>query len=390
MTVQTPVELWEPALARRSLPNGMPLAEPSRPSEWTLLDARVVKGLSSGADEVLWPADPHDAVFRAFEFHPEDAPTLIMTPGTISPGLVTAYARIGPPSRSLSVRYVATPALPAATGAAVGLSAAAVRESLERLRRELRLSARALASLIGVSTRRYYEFRAGDQPPPDRLAKVRDRVDFINRLAARDLSAAAELCRRRSAEVADLLTEGHFVELEELFRNTVRERATMLETKDRPAISGREANELLGVIEGPAFRKILGLIRFLAPTVDARTSERVAAALRMEKNLNAVEDGDPVEDDWEFLLVMPPEAVDGLRERAVDMIRGEAFNHDTWPAFIANESERAWAAFSYRPADATEPELPEETARGLNVVGGWQPDLAAFGVDLSLYDRRTR
>ncbi len=394
MTGQTPVGLWEPRLARRSLPNGMPLADLSRPGEATLLDANVIKGLFSSADAVVWPADPHDAAFRTIDFYPEDVPTLIATPSTISPDLLAAYGEIasqfGVLNQGVMVRYVTTPEPPAVTGPALGLSAAAIRESLEHLRRELRLSARVLASLIGVSRRRYYEFRAGDEPPAARLAEIRDRVDFINRLAARDLPAAAELCRRHGAEVANLLAEGRLVEVEGLFRSTTRERATILAPRERPEISGPEANELLAVAEGPAFRKILGLVRYLAPTVDARTPERAAAALRMEKNIHAVEDGDPVGDDWEFLLVMRPEAVAGLRERADAAIRTEAFDPETWAAFVASESERAWAAFDYRPAGPAEAGPPEEVVLAVEAAGGWQPDLAGFGVDLSLFDRRTR
>ncbi len=386
----TPIGLWEPALARHSLPNGMPLTERSEPGDWTLLDADVVNRLYSGSDEFLWPTDPSDVAFRFCEIYPEGAPTFISAPGAISAGLLAAHTQIGPPSRSLSVRWIAKPTLPAATEQVVGLSAAAIREALDRLRQELNLSARALAKLIGVSTRRYYEFRAGEEPPPERLATIGDRVAFLHRLAARNMRVAADLCRQRTVEVADLLAEGRLDELEGLFHNAVRHRATMLETEVRPTVSSSEVDEVLGIIEAGAFGKIVQFIRYLAPTVDARTSERVAAAMRMEKSIHAVEEGDPVEDDWEFLLVMSPEAVAEFRRRADAILRDEAFGQDSWSAFLVGESERAWADFHYQPAVPSEPGLLEEVAAGLEGIDAWQPDLARYGVDLSLYDRRTR
>lgn len=386
----TPIGLWEPALARHSLPSGMPLTERSEPGDWTLVNADVINRLYSGSDEFLWPADPNDVAFRFCEVYPEGAPTIISVPGAISAGLLAAHAQIGPPSRNLSIRWIAKPTLPAATGQVVGLSAAAIREALDRLRQELNLSARALATLIGLSTRRYYEFRAGEEPPPERLATIGDRVAFLHRLAARNLRAAADLCGHRPMEVADLFAEGRLDDLEGLFRDTVRHRAAMLETEVRPAVSGGEIDELLGIIEAGAFGKIVQLIRYLAPTVDARTSERVAAAMRMEKSIHTVEEGDAVEDDWEFLLVMSPEAVAELRERADAILRDEAFSQDSWAAFLAGESERAWAHFHYQPAVAFEPGQPEDVAAGPDAIGTPQPDLARYGVDLSLYDRRSR
>lgn len=393
MTGQTPIALWDPALAKRSLPSGMPLTEPSIPEEATLLDGYAIKGLSSNANAVLWPGRLQDAAFRTFELYPQRAPTLFVTPSTISPDVLAAYSEIGwqidLANRGISVKYV-TPHEPShAIKLDLGLSSALIRESLERLRRELRLSARVVARLIGVSTRRYYEFRAGDVPPAARLAEISDRIDFIKGLAARDLPAAAELCRRDGAAIAGFLSEGRLTEVEALFRATVHERATMLAPEERPDISGLEASDLLAIVEGPAFRKVLRLVRFLAPAVDARTTDRAAAALRMEKNIHAVEIGDPVEDDWEFLLVMQPDAIAGLRERADTILRGEAFDLDAWTAFVAGESERAWGAFDYRPAAPLDPEPPEEAPAAID-AGGWQPDLVALGVDLSLYDRRAR
>ena len=394
MTGQTPVGLWEPRLARRSLPNGMPLADPSRRGGATQLDASAIKGLFSSADEVVWPADASDAMPRSYEFYPVDAPTLIVTPSTVSLDLLAAFAENSPPigvvNQGGMVRYITTPEPMTVIDPARELSAAVIRESLEHLRRELRLSARGVAALIGVSTRRYYEFRAGDEPPVTRLAEIRDRINIIKRLAARDLPAATELCRRDAAAVAHLLSTGRLVEVEELFRNTTRERAATFATEERPEIAEAEATELLAVVEGPAFQKILGLVRFLAPTVDNRTSERVAAALRMEKNARAVEHGDPVEDDWEFLLVLRAEAIADLRGRADVILRAEAFDPSAWAAFISSESERAWAAFDYHPASPLDAVPRKDAEPAVEAARGWQPDLARFGVDLSLYDRRTR
>lgn len=357
MTAQTPIGLWEPALARRSMPSGMPLTGSFEPRAATL---------------------------------PEDAPIRFVTPSTISFDLLAAFAEIGEAQRTVLVRFVASLEQHEVTGRGVELSGAVVRDSLEHLRHDLRLSAGALASLIGISKRRYYEFRAGDEPPAARLAEVRDRVEVIRSLAARDLATATELCRRRTTVIAGLLAAGRFAAVEELFQRTIRERARTLAPEERPDISTSEANVLLAVIEQPAFRKILQILRRFAPALDAKTSDRAAAALRLEKSIRAVAEGEPVEDDWEFMLVMSAEAIDDLRGRADDVIRDEGFDQEMWTAFIAGESERAWAAFDYRPADTLEAREAKKVAHAVEAADPWLSDFGHFGVDLSLYDRRTR
>lgn len=390
MTAQTPVRLWDPALARRSLPNGMPLPEQPELRNWTHLDTEVVRGLSSGGDDALWAAKPTGAAYRICEIYPEDAPTFITTPDAISADLRAALAQLDTPSRDQWLRWIVRPATATPAAPTLGQSAGAIRGAVDQLRQDLRLSARAVAELVGLSTRRYYEFRAGEDPPADRLAQIRDRVDFITRLVTRDLGAAAELCRRHTTDVAERLSNGRLTEIEDLFGKTMRERATMFVTRQRPAFSSDDAKELLGFVQGSTFGKILSLISYIAPTVDAKTAERVGVTLRLEKNLKAVEHGDPVEDDWDFLLVMPPDAINGLRERADRLVRSETFDPDSWAAFVTTESERAWAAFSYNPAGPADVGLAtEDEPRGTSMAD-WQPNLGALGVDLSLFDRRTR
>jgi len=393
MTGQTPVELWEPALARRSLPNGMPLTEPSRPEEATLLDAYAIKGLESGFNAIGWREHHDEAMFRTIELYPEDTPTLFVTPSTISARILAVYADIGSQidfaSQGISVRYVTSQESVAGSGSG-GEPPVVVRESVERLRRQLGLNARVMASLIGLSKRRYYEFRAGDVLPEARLADIRDRVAMIERLVVRDLPAVVDLCRLHSTALADLLSSRRFAELEALFSTTVHSRATHLAADEAPRISAAEANELLTLVEAPAFRKLLRFVRFLAPALDNSTTERAGAALRMEKNIRAVEEGDPVEDEWEFLLVMQTDAIGGFRERADSFLRAEAFDSDTWAAFMTSESVRAWEAFNYKPADPPTADNQGEAVPPIVMTDGWLPDLAALGVDLSLYDRRTR
>jgi len=391
MTDQTPFQLWEPQLARQSLPNGMPLADPASQSEATLLDAHAVKGLFSGADAVVWPTHVYGAPLQTFDRHTAGGPTLFVTPSVISADTLSAYADIGAQvdlaNRGISVRYVTLVEPSGTTKPADRPSPATIRASVERLRRELCLSARVVSNLIGVSTRRYYEFRAGDEPPAARLAEIRDRIGFIGGLAARDLPAATELCRRHGEAIAGLLSEGRLTDVETLFRTTSRERTAILTLEAKPHVAGPDANELLAVVEGPVFGKILGLLRYVAPTIDARTPDRAAAALWMEKNIHAVEVGDRVDDDWEFLLVMHPGAIAGLRERAEVVIRAEAFDRAMWATFVADESEQAWAGFDYKPARSPAAARAGEVAAG-TTQGDWQPDFAAFGVDLSLHDRR--
>lgn len=392
MTGETPIKLWDPALARRSLPNGMPITEPTKPDDATLLDERSINCLVSSASAVGW-LRPRDRAYR-ITLHPEDAPTVFVTPSTISPNVLVTYAKLGAQidlaQRGISVRYVATPEVAKPIGSGVTPSSAIVRASLEHVRRQLRLNARTVGRLIGLSTRRYYEFRAGEELPAKRLADIQDRVDLLSRLAGRDLAAATELSNQRTVDVAGLLSSGRLGEVEALFVATVGARATRIEPERRPTISAAEANELLAAVEGPTFGKILELVRFLAPAVDNGTAERLASALRMERNIRAVEDGAPPENEWEFLLVMRTDAIDSLRERADLILRVEAFGPTYWAAFIARESSRAWASFDYEPADPLPVPRPEETASAIETEGVWTREIEGLGISLSLFDRRTR
>lgn len=391
MTGQTPVALWEPALERRSLPSGMPLTETATHREATVLDSHAIGGLLSGGEVFGWLAGVHQPRFRTMELYPHEAPTLFVTPSTVSSDALAAYAEIGPEveltTRGISIRYALSRDLEAGEARPSPVTGSQVLESVDRLRESLHLSADVVAALIGLSRRRYYELRAGGNAPLARLAEIRDRVELLNRLASIDAPAVSELCRQRTADIAGLLSEGRHAEVEELARAATRRRATLSST-ERPEFSGPEAEEMLAIVEGPAFQKVLRLVRFLTPIVDAETPERAAAALQLEKNIQAVEVGDPVDDEWEFLLVMRPDAIASLRDRAAETLRDEGFDRARWSAFIADESDRAWAAHTYQPAG---PVLGQSEDVGtLFDAGDWQPDLSALGVDLSAYDRRAR
>jgi hypothetical protein len=264
-----------------------------------------------------------------------------------------------------------------------------VVRDVERLRSSLFLTADETAAIAGLGARRYYELVGGKPFAEARLVEISNRVSIVNALAARDWQTAVTIVRYRAAETIEFLDGARLRDLQELFARTQNERLAVLtagSTFDLADLAAQHAHDLTGILDAPAFDIAAKMVQWIG-RADNQVKDRGKALVEVLMVFKALEDDDQVGERWDFLYGLTADKRAAFKGKADAFIRSDAFTRDRWEAFVATESERAWATATdvrLEPLEVSIETYPEES----QAPAAWLPDMAQISAGFRPYDRR--
>lgn len=263
----------------------------------------------------------------------------------------------------------------------------AVVRRVEWLRSALYLTAEETAAIIGLGTRRFYEFVGGKPLPEARLVEIDERVTIVDALAARDWRATVSLIRDHASETVELLDAARLAELQDLFGRIQRERSVLLRdgTGDLVQLAIRHAQDLARILEAPAFDVAAKIVQWIGRS-DEHIQDRGKALLELSTTFKALEDDDQVGETWDFLYGLDADQRAAFRRRAETFIREDDFAAGRWQTLLSEESERAWNAATSVRLGSIDDNVHDFAENDAPLP--WQLDLSSIGVDFRLYDRR--
>jgi hypothetical protein len=365
MTMPTPVRAWDLDIPLKSLPNGMPLGgvrTALAQSSIETLDSARVRPTWEGKTRVL--VDQGGDLTTSYEIIPDASyPQDMFLPDVEwidVPGLITFQLPDAPDPRT-NVQLA------------------------ESFRTELDLKAAEMGKLLSMSRRSFYDFTKKDEEESLQAADIRDRLKLLIGMAYQDTLATLSMIRGDVEGVSTLLEAGRF----DLLRSRYEEARTRRVIAPLASAPRRTLQDippatieiLRNLVAHTGLPDMLETLSWLSPDLSA---ERLVATEAVSRNVEAAHDGDPVDEEWRFLVTLTHDDMDEVGARALSVIRSAAFSWDRWETFIREESIAAWsqAGITLMPAD--EPDEP------LDVEETWEPDLARFGASLRLSDYERR
>jgi hypothetical protein len=366
--MDTPVSaVWEPRLAQRSLPNGLPLPDEDR----TLF--------SANAERVLLLGDPTEPFLELYL----SQPTVILAGRrllTVPPitGAIDVNQRV--------IRYqLTTNGIIGAVSVPAPSPASVVHAAIESVKEKLRIDWGSLLSVLDLRVRTYHTHRKAGSLPPMRLADLGARINVLARLADDDVTAARTLLALRAEDVQSAFDRADYSSVEALFQRVRHELAEANAGRTSPlAEAAAHLDAVATVVNLPGFETAA---RAFGELRGEHVMARLSALVEVARAVDAGHEGGDIEQRWDFLPTLTHAEMDAVSERARELITAPTFTPDTWAEFVSAEAERAWD--SYSPTV-----LPPDPSEPFFQVGPphqpWAPDLASFGVPTRYTDPGSR
>jgi hypothetical protein len=353
MTTQTPVAtVWEPQLAQRSLPGGLPWPT----GDWTPISDNAARVLltsqtASGSVGEAWIPQPQ--------------------PGLAERVWITFDEPVaaGPHMAERVVRYQMVPGgIIAATTESPRLAdAGQLHGQIVRIKDRLHVDWDTVIDLLGVPRRTFFRYRKRGELPDDRIGDLRSRISFLASAVDEDVDAARVLVATKRVDVKRLLNEARFADARLLFSTVRSEVAAALTTAPvaRPLDTvSRHLDALTEVLALPGFEYAVRAVLAIGRHSSSYSVERLQALIEMERAMQQSRAGVEVDEAWDFLPTMKRVDADELRARAASFVASTDFSGEAWRSFVESEAERAWEAYNpvILPPDAVDVLIAAEPA----------------------------
>jgi hypothetical protein len=356
--MDTPVSaVWEPRLAQRSLPNGLPLPDEDR----TLF--------SANAERVLLLGDPTEPFLELYLSQPTGMLTgrRLLTVPPIT-GVIDVNQRV--------IRYqLTTNGITGAVSVPAPSPASVVHGAIESVKDKLGIDWGRLLSVLDLRVRTFHTHRKTGSLPSMRLPDLHARVNVLERLANYDVTATRTLLALRADEVRSAFDRADYSSVEALFQR-VRHELAEADIGGRSPLADATAqlDAVATVVNLPGFETAA---RAFGELRGEHVMARLSALIEVARAVDAGHEGGDVDQRWDFLPTLTHAEMDDLSERARELIAASTFTPDIWTEFVMAEAARAWDGYSptVLPPDPAEPLFQVEPP-----YHGWAPDLSSYGV----------
>lgn len=335
MTQTAVATVWEPALADRSLPGGLP---------WSSEDETPI---SSAAAQILVSSGP-SGVFLS---EPWIAQPLVGLTGRLQ-----VAAGISPGLRLVRFERVTEGIMVALVEFTRDEDPDLIHGLIARLKERMDIAWEPLLEVLDYPYRTFFTHRkAGILPNIPGLAAA---VRVLASMADEDPIATRTVLSGRSQEIRTLLRETNLTAVQDLFRRTRRELAQQGRVPVDPAlIVARHLDEFRTITASPEFTVAAQALEGFTQQSGLHAADRMVATVELETALAAARTGDDLTPEWDFLPILTFAEMDALRARAQQFIGSDAFTVEAWRDLVAAETARASDAYSplVLPADPVEP-----------------------------------
>lgn len=332
MTPTAIATVWEPRLADRSLPTGLPLGvHDETPISGASAQTLVLHDPKGLVLDDPWIPQPQPKLFGAFVL---GGPTksgrqyrLQLVPSGIT------FAEVEP---------VAEPDPGTIHDLIAGLSA--------RLKRPLD----PILEVLDYPRRTYFTHKKEGTLPGS--AALPEKVLALNSLADEDEAAARVLVDTKRDEIRRLLSEGNVTEARHRLHQAKDAMSPTDEMSHPKAIVLEHLDELERLVAEPGFVVAAQAVEWFAER-GALAGARVIAMVQLERALRAARAGSDLAPEWDFLPLLRFVAMDAFRARAQAYVDSDVFTGEGWTGFLQTEAERVWTAYQpvVLPPDPVEP-----------------------------------
>lgn len=252
---------------------------------------------------------------------------------------------------------------------------------IERLRERLDLRIEDVAKLLGISARRYHEWRHGSLMPPRRAESLLRTETVLNTLLASEPDTVKTLVRDRLDDATALIQSERYASLGQLLAEVraarARDLAALAPTSPPQFPTGIDARTLSVVSQGEDVRALLALYESVAPWTHATSEEwRLDGILTLDAALESIDAGDPAGEQFAFMALLDEEHLHDFRARALALIRDPEATIASWEAFLDQEDERAFDLGGFEPRGSI-----EEGSFGLGTGARPQFGIRDLGID---------
>lgn|GEM_PF-6091653 len=332
MTQTAVATVWEPRLADRTLPNGLPLGvHDETPISGASAQTLVVHDPKGRLLDDLWIPQPQPKLFGSFILgDPAEAGRqyrLQLVPSGIT------FAEVEPIEEPDS---------------------STIHDLITSLAARLKSPLDPILEVLDYPRRTYFTHKKEGTLPgsPGLPAKVL----ALNSLADEDEVAMRVLIDTKRDEIKRLLGEGQITEARHLLRQAKHAMRPSSEVSDPKAIVVQHLDEVERLVAEPGFAVAAQAIEWFTER-GALAGARVIATVQLERSLRAATAGDDLTPEWDFLPLLRFDAMDAVRARAQAYVDSDMFTGEGWNAFVQAEADRAWSAYQpvVLPPDPVEP-----------------------------------